>query len=148
MQPSVWCCARTIDYRPNLYIHHCCFCLLCRSSITAWYLTRMLACIADTLFSVIIHFAWSVAKAICIVITDVCLSVCLFVCVSARLCISTLLHLFQCNFGGNGWRGYSVAHLEIIIFKYVHWLCCYDNRMRNVSGCFHLLCSVLYCSVW
>jgi len=78
---------------------------------------------------VLLHFAWVVDDAKCIVVTRVCVSVCL----SVRGRMPTLLHGPGCNLGnGGGWP--LVVHYGADL-QSGHGLHCYGNitRTRNVS---------------
>jgi len=81
----------------------------------------------------LLHFAWVVDDAKCILVTRVCVSVCLSV--SRR--IPTLLHRPGCNLG-NG-MGCPLVVQYWADSQPVHGFRCYDNiaRTRNISKCLY-----------
>jgi len=103
---------------------HCCFCTGSDTSTTvnvSW------------LYAVLLHAAWVVDDANCILVMLICVSVC-----------PTLLHGPGCNLGEwlVPWGGVpSVVVHHWADLQSVHRFCCYDNRawMRNASRCLYSL---------
>jgi len=75
----------------------------------------------------VVHFAWGVAEAKCILITRVCVSVC----VSVPCRIPTLLHGPGCTLG-NG-RGFLLVMHYWAYLQSVHGFRCYDNIAPNAK---------------
>jgi len=75
----------------------------CWNPCSCWWLKILLLRSVSTLHSVmaliLLHFAWVVDDAKCIVSTHICVCVCLSVCLSVCGRMPTLLHGPGCNFG-------------------------------------------------
>ena len=77
----------------------------------------------------LLHFAWGIAEAKCILVVAVCVSVCLSVCLS-------LVFPHYCTdpdvTWGNG-NGYPVVVQYWADLQLVHGFCCYDNIALNTK---------------
>ena len=101
------------------------YCLLISISVSCCFF-QFVSNIAQAVW--LLHFAWVVDDAKCIVVTLLCVSVCLCVCLSAavRPHYCTDLDVTW----GNGRECPLVVHYWSDL-QSVHWFHCYDNRAPN-----------------
>jgi len=119
---------RDVDWRRWVYIAARCL-----------YARNVICCIL-LLNTLLLHFAWDVAEAKCIVVTAVCVCVCL----SVPRRIPTLLHGPGCNLGtplpfGKGCP--LVVHYWADL-RLVHGFRCYDHIVLVLALCLVLLASI------
>jgi len=85
--------------------------------------------------SILLHLAWVVDDAKCIVVMRVCVSVCVCVCMSVCVCTPTLLDRPGCNLGCS--RGCPLVVHYWADLQSAHGLHCYGNITRTVVTSLH-----------